>query len=101
MPFLQAGFNARNSNTGIRGWTRHVRGSIFAAAELRRFACGDYFWLGERRGKGSFLVWGEYVVLGSHHSFDLPHEFTYEHGLARCDIDTREEHAAIDWARYR
>ena len=101
MPFFQAGFNARNRDTGIRGWTRHARGRQFARAELRRWQCGDFFWIGDRPGKGTFIVWGEFVVLGSHYDFDLPHEFSYEHGLPRCDIDTREEHKGIDWGRYR
>lgn len=96
MPFLQAGFNGRNYKTGIRAWTRHVRGSSFAPAELRYFECGDFFWLGK-----NFLSWGECVVIGTHWCFDLPHEFTYEHGLAHCDLVTREEHAGIDYSRYR
>lgn len=101
MPFLRAGFNARNRDTGIRGWTRHVDGKQFAPAELRRFQCGDFFWLGERPKLGTFLVWGEQVVMGSHWHFDLPHEWSYEYGLPHCDLDTREEHAGIDWGRYR
>lgn len=97
MPFLKAGFNGRHYSTGIRGWTRHVDGkSKFAPAALIRFEAGDYAWHGQR-----FLAWGECVVLGSHHGFDLPHEWTYEHGLPHCDVDTREEHDGIDWSRYR
>lgn len=99
MPFLQAGFNAGNFKTGIRAWTRHVRGGTFAPAELRRFDCGDYFWLGLRRH--AFLVWGEFVVIGTRREFDLKHEWSYEPGLPHCDIDTREEHAGIDWSSYR
>lgn len=100
--FLQAGFNARNRRTGIVGWTRHVRDPQrrFAAAQLRRFACGDYFWMGETP-RGTFLAWGECVVLGSFYGFDLLHEWTYEPGLPHCDLDTREEHEGIDWGRYR
>ena len=64
MPFLKAGFNGRNTKTGIRGWTRHVAGKRFAPAELRRFDSGDYFWLGEH-----FLAWGENIVLGTHWGF--------------------------------
>lgn len=73
MPFLKAGFNGRNTKTGIRGWTRHIAGKRFAPAELRRFDSGDYFWLGEH-----FLAWGENVVLGTRPEFtqtwpdDLP-----------------------------
>lgn len=99
MPFLKAGFNARNRDTRIRGWTRHVNGGQFAAAELRRFRCGDLFWLGERIVKGellNFLVWGEQVVLGSHWGFDLPWEF--QNGLAHSVIETREERPAWKWA---
>lgn len=97
MPFLRAGFNARNFDTGIRAWTRHVRGRIFAPAELRLFAHGgDYFWYGR-----NFLSWGESVVIGTHWSFKLEHEHSYEHGLPHCDLDTREEHAGIDWSQYR
>ncbi len=96
MPFLRAGFNARNVDTGIRGWTRHVSGSQFAIAELRRFQCGDFFWYGRR-----FLVWGENVVLGSRREFELEHEHCYEPGLSHCDLATRQEHPGIDWSRYR
>lgn len=91
MPFLKAGFNGRNYKTGIRGWTRPARGGKFAPAELRIFECGDFFWLGDR-----FLAWGENVVLGSHWGFDLP--WQYQEGLARCDLDTRREHAATKWS---
>jgi hypothetical protein len=97
MPFLRAGFNGRHYSTGIRGWTRHIDGkSKFAPASLICFEAGDYAWRGAR-----FLAWGECVVLGSHYGFDLPHECTYEPGLPHCDLDTREEHEGIDWARYR
>lgn len=99
MPFLKAGFNARNTDTGIRGWTRHVRGKQFAPAELRRWQCGDYFWIGERHGKGTFIVWGEFVVGGSHYGFDLAWE--YQNGLAHSDIDTREETPAWGWVEER
>lgn len=92
--FLRAGFNARNFDTGIRAWTRHVRGGKFAPAELRRFSSGDYFWYGKR-----FLVWGDTIVLGTYHAFDLPWEF--QNGLAHCDLDTREEHPAWEWAEKR
>jgi len=99
MPFLRAGFNPRNTVTGIRGWTRPLnRRSAFAPAELRRFACGDYFWLG--MGKAArFLVWGETVVLGSWWEFDLPWE--YQNGLAHCNVVTREEHPAWEWVEKR
>lgn len=74
--FLRARFNARNRATGIRGWTRHVRGNRggFKPAELRVFLPGgDYFWYGAR-----FVVWGEQVVLGSY-GIDLP--FAWQYGL--------------------
>ena len=88
MPFLKAGFNARNTKTGIFGWTRHARGNRrgFAVAELRRFVCGDYFWLGIGQ---RFLTWGECVVIGSRPEFYLPIRFQY--GLAQCDVATRAE----------
>lgn len=94
--FLQAGFNARNHDTGIRGWTRHVRGNRggFAPAELRRFVCGDYFWYGAR-----FVVWGEQCVLGTHHGFSLPWE--YQERLPQCDLDTREEAEVWPWVEER
>lgn len=57
MPFLRAGFNARNRDTGIRAWTRALRGSTFAVGELRQFQCGDFFWYGDRPKLGAFLVW--------------------------------------------
>ena len=99
MPFLRAGFNHRNRDTGIRGWTRPARGGKFAAAELRQFVpSGDYFWL-DAREKPRFLAWGEQVVLGSWYEFDLPWE--YQNGLAHCDIETREEHPAWDWVEER
>lgn len=91
MPFLKAGFSARNRDTGIRGWTRHVTGRTFAPAELRRFACGDLFWLGERMVKGemrSFLVWGDEVVIGSRPEFSLPME--WQHGLPQSVIPSPE-----------
>lgn len=94
MPFLRAGFNARNTDTGIRGWTRQARGGRFALAELRRFGCGDYFWYGAR-----FLAWGEQVVLGTWRAFDLP--WAYQNGLGHCDIATREEHKAWEWVEER
>lgn len=73
MPFLRAGFNARNRDTGIRGWTRPYGGrSRFAPAELRLFTCGDFFWYGAR-----FLAWGEQCALGSHWAFDLPSAWQY------------------------
>lgn len=87
MPFLKAGFNARNRDTGVRGWTRHANGREFAPAELRRFQCGDFFWLGDRPKLGSFLVWGELVVMGTHYGFDLPYEF--QHALPKCDLESR------------
>jgi hypothetical protein len=101
--FLQAGFNGRNYHTGIRGWTRHVRDAKrrFEPAELRQFACGDFFWFGRHPDGGGFMAWGDQVVLGSHYGFDLPHEWIYEPGLPHSDIDTREEHKGIDWGRYR
>jgi hypothetical protein len=95
MPFLQAGFNARNFDTGIRGWTRHVRGGKFAPAELRIFTpSNDYFWYGAR-----FLSWGECVVLGTHHGFELAWE--YQNGLAHCVLETREEVPAWQWVELR
>lgn len=70
MPFLRAGFNGRNVDTGIRGWTRPLDGQRgFAPAELRRFKCGDFFWYGKR-----FLAWGEQVVLGTWPAIELPLE---------------------------
>lgn len=57
MPFLQADFNKRNRDTGIRAMTRHERSTRGCApAELRVFQCGDFFWLGDH-----FLSWGDYV----------------------------------------
>lgn len=80
MPFLRAGFNARNFDTGIRGWTRPYNGSAsFAPAELRMFACGDLFWYGAR-----FLSWGEQVVLGTYRTFDLP--WNWQHGLPQSKL---------------
>lgn len=99
MPFLQAGFNARNRDTGIRGWTRHVSGTVFAPAELRAFHCGDFFWFGERAGRGAFLVWGEKVVLGSHWDFRLPWE--HQQQLPQCDLETREELVPWEWVAKR
>ncbi len=98
MPFLRAGFNARNVVLDIFGWTRPhgTNRSHFAPAELRRFDCGDYFWLGLR--KPQFLAWGEQCVFGSW-GFDLPWE--YQNGLAHCDLDTREQVPAWKWAEER
>lgn len=79
MPFLRAGFNAQNRDTGIRGWTRHVDGNRFAPAELRQFRCGDFFWYGAR-----FLAWGEQVVLGSRNELDLP--WNAQYGLAQSRL---------------
>lgn len=87
MPFLRAGFNARNRDTGIRGWTRYIGGGQFAAAELRVFRCGDYFWMGDHPKGGTFLEWGEQVVLGSHWGFDLPYK--WQDPLPKCDLATR------------
>lgn len=57
MPFLQAGFDARNRVLGIRAMTRHERGPRgYKPAELRIFVSGDYFWYG-----ANFLSWGEHV----------------------------------------
>lgn len=65
MPFLKAGFNARNRDTGIRAFTASTTARTgFKPAELRCFDCGDYFWLGVR--KPSFLAWGENVVIGTY-----------------------------------
>jgi hypothetical protein len=95
MPFLRAGFNGRNFDTGIRGWTRPIDGHRrFAPAELRMFACGDYFWYGICRPR--FLAWGEACTLGSWHEFTLP--WHCQEGLAHSDLDTREEHKAWDVA---
>jgi hypothetical protein len=96
MPFLQAGFNAHNTKTGIRGWTRNAAGNRhgFAPAELRRFDCGDYFWLGDGP-RGAFLRWGEQIVLGSWYEFTLPHE--HQWNLPQCDLDTRRERGR--WVR--
>ena len=82
MPFLRAGFNARNTDTGIRCWTSAAAGHVVAVAELRRFACGDYFWYGVRRRKGAFLAWPERVVVHSHPHLALP--FSLRHGLEVC-----------------
>lgn len=58
MPFLAAGFNARNRDTGIVAWTS--RGGPPRPAALHCFACGDYFWLGIERRR-PFLTWGDKV----------------------------------------
>ena len=79
VPFLRAGFNASNRDTGIRGWTRPLDGGKHAPAELRQFACGDYFWYGER-----FLAWGERCVLGSHWGIDLPGH--WQRGLPQSEL---------------
>lgn len=99
MPFLQAGFNGRNYDTGIRGWTAHVRdqGQRFAPAELRQFVCGDYFWHGKR--PRPFLSWGECVVLRSHPRIKLRYE--YQTGLAYSDLATRKEEPAWEWVEER
>lgn len=82
--FLQAGFNGRHYNTGIKGWTRHVSGNRFAPADLVEFVHGgDLAWWGKR-----FLAWGEHVVLGSY-GIELPWE--WQHALPRCDIETKRE----------
>lgn len=94
MPFLRAGFNGRNFHTGIRAWTRPLDGRKFAPAELRMFACGDFFW----HGKG-FIAWGEQCVIGSHWGFDLPWEF--QNGLAHSDLETKKEHPAWEWVEKR
>lgn len=101
MPFLKAGFNGRNRDSGVRGWTRHVRDPErrFAPAELRQFMpSGDYFWL-DVRDPPRFIAWGECVVLGSWHEFDLP--WDYQNGLAHCVIETREEVPAWEWVEER
>lgn len=95
MMFLQAGFNARNRDTGIRGWTRHLRDPLrrFAPAELRQFIPGgDYFWYGNRQKLGAFLTWGDQVALGTYHAFELAWE--YQNGLAYCDLATRRVYPA-------
>lgn len=67
MPFLQAGFNARHRDTGIRGWTRPLNGGRFDPAELIAFACGDYAWHVRRGNSGhGVIAWGEQAVLGSY-----------------------------------
>lgn len=86
MPFLQAGFNPENRTTGIRGWTRHVRGSTFAPATLHQFDCGDYFWLGAKPNR--FVAWTECVVLVSW-GFVIASE--HQWNLPQCDIATRRE----------
>lgn len=95
MPFLQAGFNFRNRSTGIVGWTRHVRGRHFALSRLIRFMpANDYAWYGQRH-----LAWGDFIVLGTHWGFELPWE--YQNGLGSCDIATRKETPAWEWAEER
>lgn len=69
MPFLRAGFNGRNRDTGIRGWTRPLAGGKFALAELRLMHAGDLLWVGA--GKHAFVAWGEACVFGSFGFDDL------------------------------
>lgn len=96
MPFLRAGFNYRHRETGVRGWTRPLNGrSTFAPAELIRFKSGDLAWL-HLAQKPRFLQWGEQVVLGSWGAIELP--WQHQEGLAHCDIETRREHAAVNWS---
>jgi hypothetical protein len=81
MPFLRAGFNPKNHDTGIRAATAPAgsrRG--YEPAELRRFACGDYFWYGE-----GFIAWGECCVFKW---FLVRHLGRVE--KPACAIDTRE-----------
>lgn len=98
MPFLRAGFNHRNRDTGIRGWTRPASGGRFMPAELRCFACGDFFWI-DARAKPRFLAWGESCVLGSWYEFDLPWE--YQRHLPACDLVTRAEAEVWPWVEER
>lgn len=75
MPFTRAGFNARHRRTGIVGWTAAVRGSRFEPAQLIRFQCGDFAWLGVAE---RFLAWGEQVRLRTHLAFNnLPFACLY------------------------
>lgn len=90
MPFLRAGFNPRSRSTGILGWTRAVNGRRFWPADLRQHVNGDFFWMGFGP---TFWAWGEQCVLGSHHGFELAWE--HQHGLARCEVDTRREIKAV------
>ena len=58
-------------------------------AELRRFECGDYFWFGDRPGKGSFLAWPERVVIGSRREYSLP--WAWQEDLPQSFVETRGE----------
>lgn len=95
--FLAAGFNERMRATGVKAWTRHVRGGRrggrFAPAMLMRLPCGDRAWLAI---DGRFLVWGDVVVLGSHYAFKLP--WVWQHSLPQCDLETRREAEVWPWA---
>lgn len=80
MPFLRAGFNPRNHDTGIRAMTSG--GRRFKPAELREFASGDLFWYGD-----GFLAWGLNVV--AFRSY-VRLQGTWQ-GLPCCHLDTRAE----------
>ena len=85
MPFVRAGFNPRHEQTFIHGWTRSLAGSRFKAAELIRFASGDYAWLAVDH---SFLAWGEQCVFGTWPEFNLPRE--WQSGLPQSPYPTPE-----------
>ena len=73
MPFLRAGFNARNRKTRIRAITRPAEGlARQAPAELRQFECGDYFWFGQK-----FLAWGESCRFMTWPGLGLPASVTW------------------------
>lgn len=83
--FLRAGFNFRHRQTGIVGWTRHVRDERrrYAVAHLIVMRSGDMAWLG---AGDSFLVWGDQVVFGTWPEFDLPRE--WQDGLPQSPYPT-------------
>lgn len=89
MPFLQAGFNYRHRETGIRAWTRPLKPSRpFAPAELIRFVpSGELGWL-HLADRPLFLAWGDYCVFGTWPEIDLPEYVSYW-ALPRCDVDSR------------
>lgn len=61
MPFLRAGFNARNRALGIYAWCRPAGTREPARwCELRVFKSGDYFWLDEL---GRYLIWDDQVQI--------------------------------------
>lgn len=80
MPFLRAGFNARNIATGIMAWVLpRSGGRYWEAAELRRFECGDHFWYGR-----SFIAWGECCAFRTHEQIRLP--WKHQYGLPQSEL---------------